>query len=183
MVTLINYIRECSTQCICMGCAGKFENLEAMAAHMKENNCFAKLPSIDSDIWKNPKYLFPTIENDPLLMWIDDEDDEVDSDNHHNQKDKKTDDIETGLGVKTGPTQHAAMVAGSETSINHASTVQTAIGTTFKHHSSTTTDVDAQEKKQATISMTVTRSQKYSHVEGVIAEKIDLNDLPDLSGI
>ncbi|KAI9593830.1 hypothetical protein BDF19DRAFT_150022 [Syncephalis fuscata] len=73
-VTLINFIRERSTHCTCMACATPFDTLEAMAVHMQENSCFVKIPKQDSDIWKDPKYLFPTVENDPLLMWVDDAD-------------------------------------------------------------------------------------------------------------
>ncbi|KAI8050340.1 hypothetical protein BDF22DRAFT_622446 [Syncephalis plumigaleata] len=73
-VTLINFIRERSAHCTCMGCATSFDTLDAMVTHMKDNDCFNKLPGNDNDIWKDPKYLFPTVENDPLLMWVDDAD-------------------------------------------------------------------------------------------------------------
>jgi predicted dithiol-disulfide oxidoreductase (DUF899 family) len=54
-ITLINFVRERSAHCTCMGCATSFDTLDAMVTHMKDNNCFGKLPNNDSDIWKDPK--------------------------------------------------------------------------------------------------------------------------------
>lgn len=49
------------------------ENLSDLPAHLKENKCITKL-STDAEFWKDPKYLMPTYENDPLLTGFEEDD-------------------------------------------------------------------------------------------------------------
>ncbi|RKP05271.1 hypothetical protein THASP1DRAFT_32888 [Thamnocephalis sphaerospora] len=179
-----------------MGCAEKFETLEAMSAHMKENGCFAKVPSADSDIWKDPKYLFPTVENDPLLMWVDDEDEleevevEVgavssDTEGVHEEEDED-DDIEVVLGVKGEQTRRAGRVAEGLFAAPRSQATRKLSATEHAHVSSSdATATTTHERKHATTTITVTRPRRFSHVDGVIAEEVKLNtgDVPDLSDI
>ncbi|KAK9722352.1 hypothetical protein K7432_002740 [Basidiobolus ranarum] len=79
-IALINYIRHKTANNTCMGCNVSFETLKEMTEHMEQNSCFQKVPAADSDIWKDPQYLFPTYENDPLLTGIEDSDEFDDSD-------------------------------------------------------------------------------------------------------
>ncbi|ORY03090.1 hypothetical protein K493DRAFT_311834 [Basidiobolus meristosporus CBS 931.73] len=83
-ITLINYIRHKTANNTCMGCGASFETLKEMTEHMEQNNCFQKVPAADSEIWKDPQYLFPTYENDPLLTGIDDSDEFDESDEVQN---------------------------------------------------------------------------------------------------
>ncbi|KAL1918233.1 uncharacterized protein VTP21DRAFT_3499 [Calcarisporiella thermophila] len=66
-ITLINYIRHQTSISKCYSCGTVTEDLAKLSHHMKENECFTKIPSHDHEFWKDSKYLFPTYENDPLL--------------------------------------------------------------------------------------------------------------------
>ncbi|KAJ1972005.1 hypothetical protein H4R35_004922 [Dimargaris xerosporica] len=75
-VTLINYVRRQASLGICVGCDANVGGLTQLADHMTANGCFAKLPpGLSHPIWADPQYLFPTYEDDPLLIWVDDDDD------------------------------------------------------------------------------------------------------------
>ncbi|KAK9717453.1 hypothetical protein K7432_006190 [Basidiobolus ranarum] len=54
-ITLINYIRHKTSNNICMGCDASFETLKEMTEHMEQNNCFKKVPALDSEVWKDPQ--------------------------------------------------------------------------------------------------------------------------------
>ncbi|KAJ1959816.1 hypothetical protein H4R35_007603, partial [Dimargaris xerosporica] len=78
-VTLINYVRRQASLGVCVGCDANVGSLIQLADHMTANGCFAKLPPGPSHpIWADPQYLFPTYEDDPLLIWVDDNDDDAD---------------------------------------------------------------------------------------------------------
>ncbi|CAG8705878.1 19190_t:CDS:10 [Cetraspora pellucida] len=66
-IILINYIRYKTSNNTCMACDSAFDDSQHLIKHMSEENCFVKVPSLDNSIWKDPKYLFPTQPNDPLL--------------------------------------------------------------------------------------------------------------------
>ncbi|ORE09300.1 hypothetical protein BCV72DRAFT_66514 [Rhizopus microsporus var. microsporus] len=72
-IVLINYIRHQSSLNTCFSCGSVLENLSDLPAHLKENKCITKL-STDAEFWKDPKYLMPTYENDPLLTGFEEDD-------------------------------------------------------------------------------------------------------------
>ncbi|CAG8527827.1 1434_t:CDS:2 [Ambispora leptoticha] len=80
-VMLINYIRRQASFIRCMACNTSFDDLQKMTEHMERENCFSKVPDLNDPLWKDPQYLFPAYENDPLLTGFeearlsDDEDD------------------------------------------------------------------------------------------------------------
>ncbi|KAG2176902.1 hypothetical protein INT43_007556 [Umbelopsis isabellina] len=78
IIVLINYIRHQSSFNRCYSCGTSTDTFPQLADHMKENNCFTNVPSVDAEFWKDPKYLLPTYESDPLLTAVDDGDDEDD---------------------------------------------------------------------------------------------------------
>lgn len=41
-----------------MACLTKYENSKDLLVHMNNENCFVKLPSLDNEFWKDPKYTF-----------------------------------------------------------------------------------------------------------------------------
>ncbi|CAG8495095.1 18203_t:CDS:2 [Cetraspora pellucida] len=84
-IILINYIRYKTSNNTCMACDSAFDDNQHLIKHMSEENCFVKVPSLDNSIWKDPKYLFPTQLNDPLLGGF--EDDEIIDDNVNNDND------------------------------------------------------------------------------------------------
>ncbi|CAB4375676.1 unnamed protein product [Rhizophagus irregularis] len=80
-VILINYIRYNVKNNTCMACLTKYENSKDLLVHMNNENCFVKLPSLDNEFWKDPKYLLPTLQDDPLLVGFEDSsDDDKDDD-------------------------------------------------------------------------------------------------------
>ncbi|KAI8921309.1 hypothetical protein DFJ77DRAFT_449318 [Powellomyces hirtus] len=81
-IKLINFIRKQTSLCSCYACAKTFDGIEQMTAHMETEKHFTQLPNKDADLWKDPQYLFPCYENDPLLMFdvADDEEGDDESD-------------------------------------------------------------------------------------------------------
>ncbi|RKP37626.1 hypothetical protein BJ085DRAFT_19766, partial [Dimargaris cristalligena] len=80
-IRLINFIRRQTGRGVCMACdtevagagpEGSSDSITPLAKHMAENGCFTSLPAADHPFWEDVQYLFPTYENDPLLMWFDD---------------------------------------------------------------------------------------------------------------
>lgn len=63
----------------CFSCMRQFLNQKELCMHLLEHSHQNLIPLYDGSEWSNEKYLFPTIENDPLLFDIDfgDEDDEM----------------------------------------------------------------------------------------------------------
>ncbi|GAB5592801.1 hypothetical protein Unana1_07701 [Umbelopsis nana] len=79
-VTLINYIRHQSSFNRCYSCGATTDAFSQLREHMEQNGCFTEVPPMDTDFWKDPKYLLPTYESDPLLTAVDDGEDEDDMD-------------------------------------------------------------------------------------------------------
>ncbi|KAI8579859.1 hypothetical protein K450DRAFT_240658 [Umbelopsis ramanniana AG] len=79
-VTLINYIRHQSSFNRCYSCGTTTDAFSELSEHMQKNGCFNNVPSLDAEFWKDPKYLLPTYESDPLLTAIDDGEDNDDMD-------------------------------------------------------------------------------------------------------
>ncbi|GBB87652.1 hypothetical protein RclHR1_14110001 [Rhizophagus clarus] len=79
-VILINYIRYNVNNNTCMACLTNYENPKELLHHMNNENCFIKVPSLDNEFWKDPKYLLPTIQDDPLLVGFEDLSDDKDDD-------------------------------------------------------------------------------------------------------
>ncbi|KAI9230163.1 MAG: hypothetical protein DHS80DRAFT_8186, partial [Piptocephalis tieghemiana] len=69
-VALINYIRTQVSDHVCPAqCqdARAWESPQALLDHMTKDACFTHLPSTDSPVWKDPQFLFPAMEDDPLI--------------------------------------------------------------------------------------------------------------------
>lgn len=63
-------MRHQTSQGLCISCHTKESDLPA---HYTSKNCLQQLTFGPEDsLWKDPTYLVPTIENDPLLMYLDD---------------------------------------------------------------------------------------------------------------
>ncbi|KAF7724593.1 hypothetical protein EC973_000901 [Apophysomyces ossiformis] len=80
VIVLINYIRHQSSLCKCFSCGESAEDLLLLAAHMQQKNCIRNFVSADADFWKDPRYLLPTYENDPLLTGFDDDGSDIEAD-------------------------------------------------------------------------------------------------------
>lgn len=81
MIALINYIRHQSSLGSCFSCKTIFESEEVLERHLKKGNCIKKFVPLDASFWKDPKYLIPTYENDPLLTGFEEDDEEEEGDN------------------------------------------------------------------------------------------------------
>jgi hypothetical protein len=78
IIVLINYIRHQSSLGICFSCSKTFKTETELADHYVKEDCIAKFVPMDAPFWKDPRFLIPTYENDPLLTGFEDdnEDDE-----------------------------------------------------------------------------------------------------------
>ncbi|CDS13563.1 hypothetical protein LRAMOSA05739 [Lichtheimia ramosa] len=85
-VVLLNYIRHQSSLDKCFVCGHVVEDLSLLANHMQEKNCFQKPIDMNADFWKDPKYLLPTYENDPILTGFEGEDEEDDQEKKPEQE-------------------------------------------------------------------------------------------------
>ncbi|KAI9279844.1 hypothetical protein BY458DRAFT_501828 [Sporodiniella umbellata] len=74
-IILINYIRHQSSLNTCFSCGTQLENLSNLPEHLKEKKCTEAIDK-EAEFWKDPKYLMPTYENDPLLTGFE-EDEEL----------------------------------------------------------------------------------------------------------
>ncbi|KAJ1678329.1 hypothetical protein EV182_004274 [Spiromyces aspiralis] len=77
IVALINYIRKHVKESRCFGCKGQFEGAEELSTHFKQAKASCLVDGVseakDEEL-KDPQYLTPVIESDPLLMMmVDDE--------------------------------------------------------------------------------------------------------------
>jgi hypothetical protein len=91
IIALINYIRHQSSLGICFSCSKHVENENDLESHFSQGECIKKFVPLDAPFWKEPRYLIPTYENDPLLTGFEDnEEDEEDdmalSDDEANKK-------------------------------------------------------------------------------------------------
>ncbi|CAO3653389.1 unnamed protein product [Cunninghamella echinulata] len=75
-VILINYIRHQSSLVKCFSCGESVPELSNLIRHMEIKGCLRSFVTDDADFWKDPRYLLPTYENDPLLTGFDDEEDD-----------------------------------------------------------------------------------------------------------
>ncbi|KAJ3127763.1 hypothetical protein HK101_005530, partial [Irineochytrium annulatum] len=79
-IRLINHIRRRTLSLDCCNCSRSFESMAELTAHLDENGHALKdLPGKGAELWSDAKLLFPTVEDDPLLTWMEDggEEDEV----------------------------------------------------------------------------------------------------------
>ncbi|KAI8394224.1 uncharacterized protein BYT42DRAFT_487161 [Radiomyces spectabilis] len=80
IIVLINYIRHQSSLNQCFSCGTTVDDFSLLAPHLEKEGCVGKFVPMDAEFWKDPKYLLPTYENDPLLTGVDDEESDVDED-------------------------------------------------------------------------------------------------------
>lgn len=92
IIALINYIRHQNSLGTCFSCGKNVENENELTSHLAQSDCIKTFVPMDAPFWKDPKYLIPTYENDPLLTGFeendDDEEDDLDllSDDEANKK-------------------------------------------------------------------------------------------------
>lgn len=71
-IKLINYMRVCYAEVLCMFCAESLATEEALQQHLTELHApFDAIP--EKKYWKDPRFLFPIYEDDPLVCFLDDE--------------------------------------------------------------------------------------------------------------
>jgi hypothetical protein len=80
IIALINYIRHQSSLGKCFSCTKTLKSEIDLTNHFKESGCVSKFVPMDASFWKDPKYLIPTYENDPLLTGFEQDDNEEDDD-------------------------------------------------------------------------------------------------------
>eukprot|EP00794_Sanderia_malayensis_P007448 gene7448-8270_t len=78
-VKVVNYIRRQIQELKCPRCKDKQTSKAALDEHMNDKR-HCCLPD-DKAFWDQPEYFFPTIENDGLLCFLDDEDNDANDDN------------------------------------------------------------------------------------------------------
>ncbi|KAI8992423.1 hypothetical protein BDB01DRAFT_716824 [Pilobolus umbonatus] len=72
-IVLINYIRHQSSLNTCFSCGCTVKDLAELPAHLKSSHCISHFVPKDASFWKDPRYLLPTYENDPLLTGFEDD--------------------------------------------------------------------------------------------------------------
>lgn len=77
---MINYIRHQSSLGVCFSCGKSFTIEADLTDHYAKEHCIAKFVPMDAPFWKDPRFLIPTYENDPLLTGFEDDNDEEDED-------------------------------------------------------------------------------------------------------
>lgn len=82
IIALINYIRHQSSLGSCFCCSKTFNSENELTKHLKESDCITKFVPMGASFWKDPKYLIPTYENDPLLTGFEQEDEEGEEDDN-----------------------------------------------------------------------------------------------------
>jgi hypothetical protein len=80
IIVLINYIRHQSSLGACFSCKKPFKTETELADHYVKEDCITKFVPMDAAFWKDPRFLIPTYENDPLLTGFEDGNDEEDED-------------------------------------------------------------------------------------------------------
>lgn len=69
-IKLINYMRACYAEVICMVCEASFETEDELQSHLRSNHSpFEVLP--ERKLWKDPRFLFPIYDDDPLICFLD----------------------------------------------------------------------------------------------------------------
>ncbi|KAJ2617396.1 hypothetical protein H4S08_000364 [Coemansia sp. RSA 1365] len=75
-IKLINAIRRCSAENKCFACCQQFADSAALTTHSRKEGAMHLLPPSDvSSMWQDKSNLRPAIDNDPLLIGFDDEED------------------------------------------------------------------------------------------------------------
>ncbi|KAI9478839.1 MAG: hypothetical protein EXX96DRAFT_595937 [Benjaminiella poitrasii] len=80
VIVLINYIRHQSSISTCFSCEKTFDSELELTDHYSHGNCISKFIAMDASFWKDPRFLIPTYENDPLLTGFEEENEEDDDD-------------------------------------------------------------------------------------------------------
>lgn len=80
IIALINYIRHQSSLGACFSCGKKLDSESDLEAHLQDGDCISKFVPLDAPFWKDPKYLIPTYDNDPLLTGFEEDEDEDEDD-------------------------------------------------------------------------------------------------------
>ncbi|OLY82012.1 Zinc finger protein 277 [Smittium mucronatum] len=70
LVSLINFIRLKTKENMCYQCDLFFGSSLNLREHLKTSKCVNRIPPSYSEIWTNPKYLIPTLEDDQLLSAV-----------------------------------------------------------------------------------------------------------------
>ncbi|ORX61873.1 hypothetical protein DM01DRAFT_1331343 [Hesseltinella vesiculosa] len=73
-IVLINYIRHCSSLNQCFSCGEVVPEFSRLVPHLEIKGCLHAFVSPDAEFWKDPRYMLPIYENDPLLTGFDDDD-------------------------------------------------------------------------------------------------------------
>jgi hypothetical protein len=88
-IVLINYIRHMSSIGTCFSCGKVVDDESALTDHLIQETCIGQFVAMDAPFWKDPRYLIPTYENDPLLTGFEQDSDDEDmalSDTEANKK-------------------------------------------------------------------------------------------------
>lgn len=70
IIKVINYLRSCLDQVACFYCAQSFETEEELTNHL-DSHLPHRIPNREQ--WKDPRFLFPIYEDDPLLCYLNKE--------------------------------------------------------------------------------------------------------------
>ncbi|KAI0230506.1 hypothetical protein L0F63_000510 [Massospora cicadina] len=82
-VTLVNFVRHQTAQGRCIGCRA---NQADLPAHYAANKCLQGFSlALQDPLWQDPTYLVPTIENDPMLMYLGDSADDACGESSHSE--------------------------------------------------------------------------------------------------
>ncbi|KAI8066748.1 hypothetical protein BC940DRAFT_302197 [Gongronella butleri] len=73
-IVLINYIRHRSSLNQCFSCGETVPEFAKLVPHMEIKGCLKAFVPDDAEFWKDPRYMLPIYENDPLLTGFDDDD-------------------------------------------------------------------------------------------------------------
>lgn len=79
-IVLINYIRHQNSIGTCFSCGRVMDNETALTEHLSKEDCISKFVPMDAPFWKDPRYLIPTYENDPLLTGFEQDSEDEDED-------------------------------------------------------------------------------------------------------
>jgi len=73
-VKIVNYVRKQVYQCRCPMCLREYDGQDELQYHLADENHFG-LPD-DRSVWDQPGYFFSTFDDDSLLCFLEDEDDD-----------------------------------------------------------------------------------------------------------
>ncbi|KAI9329233.1 hypothetical protein DFJ73DRAFT_860861 [Zopfochytrium polystomum] len=76
VIRLINFIRQKAAHGACHHCGQAFETMEGLAAHYVSTDHARMIPQPSDSLWSDPMYLFPTYDDDPLLTWDNEEEED-----------------------------------------------------------------------------------------------------------